>query len=540
MRAPAPGLGWRRFIPISVWLTSYERGCLLPDVIAALTGWALMVPEAMAYASIAGMPPETGLYAALVAPLAYAIFGTSRQLNVGPSSTVAVLSFSIVGGLAVGNDPATFYSLTAALAILTGAFFVIAGLARLGFLADFMSRPVLDGFIVGLALTIAAGQLHKLFGIHETGENFFGDLAAVITNLGETVVPTLVIGAASLAGLFALERVMPRIPAALVVAGLAIIVTAGLNLEEQGVAVIGHIPAGLPSLAWPDLGLGQWFSLVPGALAFLVLAWRQAGIGSRHVVRGFAALGGAGAVIALHSFYKLGFAIEGYTRFMNYGLAERTGWEALLVAAAFALTQVQGRFGAARAAAIAMLGAALAHFGWFTLLWHNPLWNAQAVGPVWLANLALAAYAVAVAALAVLKPLGNAAWRRAADIAIMALLPVLAITLLRQAFSGSILTTVPMGQGEDLLRSLAGIVLAIGYLLWGARAEDRTWRIGSLVLMILAVGKVFIVDAAVLDGLARIGSFLALGFSLIGIGWFYSRILSRPKSEGATPQPSAG
>ena len=152
MRAPAPGLGWRRFIPISVWLTSYERGFLLPDVIAALTVWALMVPEAMAYASIAGMPPETGLYAALVAPLAYAIFGTSRQLNVGPSSTVAVLSFSIVGGLAVGNDPATFYSLTAALAILTGAFFVIAGLARLGFLADFMSRPVLDGFIVGLAL----------------------------------------------------------------------------------------------------------------------------------------------------------------------------------------------------------------------------------------------------------------------------------------------------------------------------------------------------------------------------------------------------
>lgn len=322
-------------------------------------------------------------------------------------------------------------------------------------------------------------------------------------------------------------------------------------------AAVAAAFAVFPLIAWFDGGLDaiaaepfylsdleRWDDtlryLVPGVLALLVLAWRQAGTGSRHVVRGLAALGGAGAVIALHSFYKLGFAIDGPAAFKFYGLAERTVWEALLVAAAFALTQLQDRFVWARTAAIAMLGAALAHFGWFTLLWHNPLWNAQAVGQVWLANLALAAYAVAVAALAVLKPLGNSAWRRAADIAIMALLPVLAITLLRHAFSGPILTAVPMGQGEDLLRSLAGIVLAIGYLLWGARAEDRTWRIGSLVLMILAVGKVFIVDAAVLDGLARIGSFLALGFSLIGIGWFYSRILSRPKPEGATPQPSAG
>ncbi|WP_144098180.1 DUF2339 domain-containing protein [Croceicoccus sediminis] len=307
-----------------------------------------------------------------------------------------------------------------------------------------------------------------------------------------------------------------------------------------------------PLIAWIDAGLdalvGEPFFLsdleswqdtmrylVPGVLATLVVAYRQTGIGRARVVQAMAVLGGAGAVIALHSFYKLGFAIDGYTRFVTYGLAERTVWEALLVAAAFALFQVRDRIAFARMVAIALLAAALAHFGWFTFLWHNPLGTAQAVGPMPVANLALAAYGVAIAALVIGKSVSSPQWRRAADIAIMVLLPVLAITLLRQGFSGTILTAQPMGQGEDLLRSLSGIVLAIGYLLWGARREDRTWRIGSLVLMILAVGKVFIVDAAVLEGLARIASFLALGFSLIGIGWFYSRILARPRQDA--PQP---
>ena len=245
-----------------------------------------MVPEAMAYASIAGMPPETGLYAALVAPLAYAIFGTSRQLNVGPSSTVAVLSFSIVGGLAAGSsDPSTFYALTAGLAILTGVFFIVAGLAKLGFLADFMSRPVLDGFIVGLAMTIAAGQLHKLFGIHETGDNFFGDLATVITNLDEAVLATMIIGFGSLLLLFILEKVMPRIPAALLVTFLAIIIVAALDLTEQGVEVIGEIPAGLPSLEWPDITLTQWIGLIPGAIAIVVVGFAESIAAARTYAR---------------------------------------------------------------------------------------------------------------------------------------------------------------------------------------------------------------------------------------------------------------
>jgi high affinity sulfate transporter 1 len=278
--------GWRRFVPMAVWLAGYEKSNLLPDVIAALTVWALMVPEAMAYASIAGMPPETGLYAALVAPIAYAIFGTSRQLNVGPSSTVAVLSFSIVGGLAAGSsDPSTFYALTAGLAILTGVFFVVAGLAKLGFLADFMSRPVLDGFVVGLALTIAAGQLHKLFGIDATGDNFFGDLLAVVQNLDQMLMTAVLIGFGSLGLLFLLERVMPRVPAALVVTFLAIGVTSIFDLTAEGLHVIGEIPAGLPSLEWPDLDLSQWVNLVPGAIAIVVVGFAESVAAARTYAR---------------------------------------------------------------------------------------------------------------------------------------------------------------------------------------------------------------------------------------------------------------
>jgi high affinity sulfate transporter 1 len=287
MSASEQPAGWRRYIPIAVWLAAYERGHLAVDLIAALTVWALVVPEAMAYASLAGMPPETGLYAALVAPLAYAIFGTSRQLNVGPSSTVAVLSFAVVAPLA-GSDPNLFIQYTTALAILVGAMFIVAGLVKLGFIADFMSKPVLDGFIVGLALTIAAGQLHKLFGIESTGEyadNFFGDIAEVVTNLNETVMVTFVIGAASLALLFILERINEKIPAALVVTFLAIIVVSVYDLTEEGVHVIGEITAGLPSLGWPDIGIGGWVDLVPGAIGIVVVAFAESVAAARTYAR---------------------------------------------------------------------------------------------------------------------------------------------------------------------------------------------------------------------------------------------------------------
>ncbi len=260
---------------MAVWAPSYSRGQFRGDVVAGLTVWALMVPEAMAYASLAGMPPETGLYTALLAPLLYAVFASSRQLNVGPSSTVAVMSAAVVVPLAAG-EPDRFVSLTVALAIMVGILFIVAGLLRLGFLADFMSKPVLDGFIVGLALTIAAGQLHKLFGIHVSGEDFFQDIAFLVRDIDETVLATLAVGAASLALLFVLEEWAPRIPAALVVTVLSIVTVSALGLESRGVEVIGEITSSLPVPALPgELTLGDLGALLPGALGIVVVGYAE-------------------------------------------------------------------------------------------------------------------------------------------------------------------------------------------------------------------------------------------------------------------------
>ncbi len=268
--------------------------------------------------------------------------------------------------------------------------------------------------------------------------------------------------------------------------------------------------------------------LLPSVLAGLLVAWRQGGIGARRTTTGIAVLAAAGGAIALHVLFREAFPFDTPADFVAQGMIERTAWQALLLAGATAAWLLRERLAGLRWAAMGLLGMALAHFTWFTLLLHNPLWTDQAVGPLPVVNWALAAYAVALAGLVLLLRMLPARGQVGPEVAVMVLLPMLAITLLRQGFAGTLLTAVPMGQGEDLLRSLSGIVLAVGYLAWGARSNDRAWRIGSLVLMLLAVGKVFLVDAAVLDGLARIASFLALGFSLIGIGWFYSRILSRP------------
>lgn len=170
----------------------------------------------------------------------------------------------------------------------------------------------------------------------------------------------------------------------------------------------------------------------------------------------------------------------------------------------------------------------------FTLVLHNPLLAPQAVGAMPVANLLLAAYGVAFAGVLALRrelPEGLAAARPVFDGALMALISLFALSALRQAFAGPVLTAAGLSQTEDLLRSLLGIVLALGFLWWGARTGKRSWRVGSLVLMLLAVGKVFLIDTAGLEGLLRIASFMALGFSLIGIGWVYSRQLARRPAE---------
>jgi high affinity sulfate transporter 1 len=267
---------FRSFFPILSWLPKYNKSWLRPDTIAALTVWALLVPESMAYAGIAGMPPEYGLYAAPLALLGYAIFGTSKHMNVGPSSTVAALSFSTLAGLGIATGSEEWIAMTAALAIMTGLFLVIGGLLRLGVLADFLSRPVLDGFIVGVAITIVVGQLDKILGYEVESElEFIPDILLIISELEMIDWPTFVVGMVSLAALFIMEKYLPKIPAALTVLVVAIVASALLDFESMGIEIVGEIPAGLPSLGTPGVTTDQIISLIPGALAVMLVGYSE-------------------------------------------------------------------------------------------------------------------------------------------------------------------------------------------------------------------------------------------------------------------------
>nr|WP_276309491.1 DUF2339 domain-containing protein [Aurantiacibacter odishensis] len=233
-------------------------------------------------------------------------------------------------------------------------------------------------------------------------------------------------------------------------------------------------------------------------------------------------------LVVVHTGFKQLYSISDLSQFAALGLAERTTWQALLALVAAALAQLPARVAWQGHAARAIAIVALVHFTIFGLLLHNPLLSAQAVGPWPLVNWLLPSYSIGVGLLLWMRrdAIGRlAALRPAFDGAVMALIALLALSELRQAFSGSVLTQVPLGQTEDLLRSLLAIVLALGFLGWGARTQQRSWRVGSLVLMLGAVLKVFVFDAAGLEGLARVASFLALGLCLIGMGWFYSRQL---------------
>jgi len=267
----------KSFIPILEWLPKYNKSWLRGDVIAALTVWALLVPEGMAYAGIAGMPPETGLYAALLALAGYAIFGTSRHLNVGPSSTVAALSFALVAPLAVAG-PDDFIALTITLALMTGVVLIIAGLLRLGVLADFLSKPVLGGFVIGLAISIAVGQLDKVLGYEAEAPvlDFMPDILAIISGLGMTHLPTLIVGIVSLALLFLMHAYTPKIPAAITVVFLAVVLSSIFDFEARGIHIVGEIPSGLPNLGLPQgIALADIGVLLPGAVAIALVGFAE-------------------------------------------------------------------------------------------------------------------------------------------------------------------------------------------------------------------------------------------------------------------------
>ncbi len=266
----------RTYLPILSWLPNYQTSWLRADIVAAITIWALLVPEAMAYAGIAGMPPETGLYAAPLPMLIYAILGSSPHLTVGPSSTVAALSFSVIGGMAVVGS-ANFITLSILLAMIVGGLLIGASFLRLGLLADFLSRPVLDGFVVGVAISIAIGQLDKLFGFAPISNyNFIPDVLLFVRDVGLIHWPTFIVGAVSLAMLFLLHHFVPKIPAPLVVLVLAIGLSYAAGFETMGIHIVGEIPAGVPPFGVPEgITFENILQLLPGALGVALVGFAE-------------------------------------------------------------------------------------------------------------------------------------------------------------------------------------------------------------------------------------------------------------------------
>jgi high affinity sulfate transporter 1 len=269
--------GLSRWLPILHWLPRYDRSWLRGDVIAGLTVVALIVPEGMAYASLAGMPPETALYGAWIALVLYAIFGGSRQIVVGASSAIAVMSASIIAGL-MPADSAQFIALSMALALMAGLVAVLAGLLRLGRIAQFFSESVLVGFVSGLALVIAIKQVPKLFGLEAGEGNFWQRIVDLVTHLPETHLLTLAVGAGTLILMLFLEHRSHRFPAALAALVFGIGVSVLFGLEALGVHVVGAIPAGLAGPQLPDVNPQQLVQLIPGALGITLVIFAE-GIG---------------------------------------------------------------------------------------------------------------------------------------------------------------------------------------------------------------------------------------------------------------------
>ncbi len=266
--------------PILNWLPAYERAWLSRDLIAGVTLAAYAIPVSLAYASLAGVPPQAGLYCYLLGGLAYAIFGTSRQAAIGPTSAISILIGSALGTSAAG-DMVRQGHLAMAVAVVTGIVGILAWLLHLGNVVNFISETVLSGFKVGAGLVIASTQLPKLFGFSSDGANFFSRMLEVYRHLGETNLPTLGVGLGALILLIFGDRLLPKRPIALFVVVLSILVMSFFPLAQQGVKTVGTIPRGLPSLGWPLVRFSEIDNLLTLALACFLLSYVESISGIR-------------------------------------------------------------------------------------------------------------------------------------------------------------------------------------------------------------------------------------------------------------------
>jgi len=255
MSAPALARA-ERWVPGIRAARTYQRTWLRPDLVAGVVLAAILVPQGMAYAQLAGLPPVTGLYTTVACLIGYALFGPSRVLVLGPDSSISPLILAAITPLAVAGDPASVITLAGMLAILVGITEVALGVGRLGFVADLLSKEVQVGYMNGLGITIIVGQLPKLFGFSTSGDAFLEDVKQFVEGLDETHTTTLVVGLAVLAVLIVLPRLTTRVPAVLVAVVGAIIASAALDLQAHGVDTVGTLPQGVPSpsLPWTNAG----------------------------------------------------------------------------------------------------------------------------------------------------------------------------------------------------------------------------------------------------------------------------------------------
>lgn len=265
--------------PVALSFAGFRRAWIRPDVVAGLTVWAVLVPESLAYATIAGVPPVVGLYAAIPALILYALVGSSRHLVVAPMSATAALSAGVIATVAPSGNEQAYIALSTGLALATGVAALAAGVLRLGFLAAFISEPVLKGFIIGLALTIMIGQLPDLFGVAKGSGNFFEKAWDLLQHLGDTEPLAIAVGGASLAVLLLLRRFVPLVPGSLVVALVGIAVVALFGLEDEGLDIVGHIDAGLPELGLPGIAASDVVVLLGGAVGVMLVGFAE-GLGA--------------------------------------------------------------------------------------------------------------------------------------------------------------------------------------------------------------------------------------------------------------------
>lgn len=524
-------------VSIVMGLAAYARygswsGDGAEPLLAATTASLAMLPGA-AFALLwrRGQEGQTREVLVVMAPAALLVF--AALLLVTPAWLAPVMALVVTGPLLwchARRDAPALHGAAWAGAATTG----LALMVTPGFAQEFTQlgdgpQPVdiLRAVVRWAAAAAGFGAMAVI--TRRTPARHVGEVFAALLGYGVIAqavpsAPLAWIAAAGTIGLFLTHRA--RVAAwstgLAIAAAWALVPLAGW-VSAGGLALVGDPFMATAAIAPTALVL----RIAPLWAALAVLWWKGVDLRSDWRAALLLALGVIGGIV-LHSLYKQLFGITSLFGFEHRAMGERSVWQALLVAGAFGAGQSLPA-GIRRPVSLGLVAAALAHFVWFTLILHNPLLSVQHVGPTPIANWLTLAYGAAISALW----LGRSQWANApagalaaVDAAMMALISLLAYGLLRQVFSGSVLTAREVGQTESLLISLLGIVLALGFLWWGSWRAARSWRIGSLVLILVAVIKVFLIDAAGLEGLLRIASFMALGFSLIGIGWVYSRQLS--------------